>query len=65
MLKKYSTKELQKELDYRAKNPTWFIRDLVAKGYDLDTEEFSQATAWMDDPSLLRNSEGEYTGSIW
>lgn len=51
-LSKYSTVELHVELDHRAKNPTWFIRELVSEGHDLDSEDFCAATDWMDDVSF-------------
>lgn len=49
-----STAELLKEISFREKNPTWFIRDLVADGFDLGDESFQEATAWMDDTSFQR-----------
>lgn len=56
-LKNYSNKELLDELNWREKNPTWFIRELVASGVDCDNNGFRDATAWMDQgPSLEDNA---------
>ncbi len=52
MLRSISTHELQKELEFRAKNPQWFIRELVEDGFDLDNDDFRAATEWMDDDSF-------------
>ena len=49
-LNKYSNEELIRELEHREQNPTWFFRELVQEGYDLDGPEFEQATNWMDEP---------------
>jgi hypothetical protein len=49
-MNQYTTAELLAELKRREENPTWFIRDLVAEGYDLDNDAFRDATAWMDEP---------------
>ncbi len=52
-IREFTTAELEAELERRQKqeDPTWFIRDLVHEGHDLDTPEFEAATDWMDDPS--------------
>ena len=59
-LGKYSNEELHNELKHREENPTWFFRDLVEEGYDLEDEGFQEATAWMDDSSSCKNSDGEW-----
>lgn len=48
-LSNISTDDLAAEIKRREENPTWFIKDLVADGHDLDTDEFREATAWMDE----------------
>lgn len=49
--------QLKIELESRERNPTWFFRDLVEQGYDLDDDGFCQATEWMDDPGFGNREE--------
>jgi len=56
-LRSISTDDLERELEYRRSHPEWFIRDLVYEGYDLDNDEFREATDWIDDKVNLRERE--------
>lgn len=59
MLNNVSTKDLEQELKHRQDHPEWFIRDLVEEGvlHDDNSDDFDEATAWMDDPC----SQSPYT----
>lgn len=56
-ISKISSEDLKKELERRENNPTWFIRDLVSEGHDLDNDDFRDATNWMEDNQSLKFEE--------